>query len=153
MILNIGYDLVEIDRLESALERHGSAFLKRVLTPREEQQFRKLRSPRRRAEWLAGRFAAKEAASKALSTGVSGAAGPGFHDLEVVPGPHGEPRMVVSQSVVERFVRPVEFHLSITHTGSTAGAVVVVEDRGQQAVQNRTSCAEIQRWACPAGKL
>jgi len=76
MILRTGVDLIEIERMRQAIERHGDRFLKRVFTPDELSQCRG------RVESLAARFAAKEAAAKALQTGVW-RQGIGWTDLEV----------------------------------------------------------------------
>lgn len=126
MILGIGMDLVEIDRLGKLLERpEGERFMQRVLTPAE----RELAEARngRLAEFVAGRFAAKEAVVKALGCGIGGAAG--FQDVEVLPGPEGRPGARLSDEARTRLGLgdSTVIHLSITHTGVTAGAYAVVE--------------------------
>ena len=86
MNLKTGIDLIEIPRLRAALERFGERFLERIFTPHE------IAECRGRAEALAACFAAKEAASKALGTGI----GPiGWREVEVRHHPSGEPYLVL----------------------------------------------------------
>jgi holo-[acyl-carrier protein] synthase len=86
MLLGIGVDIVEIARIESALERFGERFAQRILTDSEIETFA---ARERKASFLASRFAAKEAVSKALGTGV--AQGIGFRDIEIVNDALGKP--------------------------------------------------------------
>lgn len=78
----VGIDIIEVDRVHKVYERHGERFLKRVFTELEVQQCRG------KATRLAGRFAAKEAISKALGTGIHGIA---WHEMEVVQLRSGRP--------------------------------------------------------------
>lgn len=126
MILGIGMDLVEIERMKKLLERpEGERFMQRVLTPAE----RELAASRegRLAEFVAGRFAAKEAVVKALGCGIGAAAG--FHDVEVLPERDGRPAVRLSEEARGRLGLggSTVIHLSITHTGETAGAYAVAE--------------------------
>ena len=82
----LGLDLTEVDRVAGVLERHGERFLARIF--REGEIRRSRRHPRAFAEHVAGRFAAKEAAMKALGTGWRGLA---FRDIEVGRDPRGKP--------------------------------------------------------------
>lgn len=88
MIHGIGTDLVEVARVERVLERFGERFVARVLSPAEREAFR--RSPRP-AAFLARRFAAKEAAVKALGTGIRGAFA--FNTIEVRNRDDGGPEL------------------------------------------------------------
>ncbi|WP_426417300.1 holo-ACP synthase [Aestuariirhabdus sp. LZHN29] len=67
MVVGIGTDIVRIDRIERSLQKFGTGFAERVLTPAELEEFNKANKP---ATFLAKRFAVKEAASKALGTGI-----------------------------------------------------------------------------------
>ena|SRR5579864_3724183 len=78
----VGIDIIEVDRVRKVFERHGERFLRRVFTEREVLQCRG------KATRLAGRFAAKEAISKALGTGLHGVA---WHEMEVVQLRSGRP--------------------------------------------------------------
>lgn len=126
MIIGIGIDLVELSRVQQIIgSPEGERFLQRVLTETE----RKLAGERkgRLAEFVAGRFAAKEAVVKALGCGIG--AKVGFHDIEVLPEPEGRPAAALSSSSAERAGLPADarIHLSITHTKTTAAAYAVIE--------------------------
>jgi len=88
MITGLGVDIVEISRMQKLLDRFGEKVAHRLLT---EQEFVKFQQRNGCATFLASRFAAKEAASKALGTGIS--AGMGFHSIEVVNDEHGKPEL------------------------------------------------------------
>jgi holo-[acyl-carrier protein] synthase len=127
MIIGIGTDLTEISRIRSILEQsHGERFVERVLTPEE----RKLAASRkgRLAEYVAGRFAAKEAVAKALGCGIGRKLG--LQDIRIVPDELGKPVCRVSESAWERLgfsATEVRLHLTITHTETTAAAFAVAE--------------------------
>jgi holo-[acyl-carrier protein] synthase len=89
------------------------------------EQYRQFKTDRRKIEWLAGRFAAKEAASKAVGTGIIGLIN--LHDFEIIQGEHGKPILRVSETIRSLFSDDITFHLSITHTQNVAGAVVILE--------------------------
>jgi holo-[acyl-carrier protein] synthase len=121
--LLLGLDLTEVARVAALLERRGERFLERVFLPGEISRGR--RHPRAFAEHVAGRFAAKEAAMKALGTGWRGVA---FKEIFVGRQPGGKPRLEFRGRALERAqalgVAAVE--VSITHTRETAAAVVVL---------------------------
>ena len=125
MIVGLGVDISEIDRISNAIERHGRRFLERVFTPSEIAYCNRHRDP---AERFAGRFAAKEAAMKALGTGWS--RGVRWIDIEVTRLPTGRPTLAlhgVAREIGERLgVRHAS--LSITHSGNTALAQVILEN-------------------------
>jgi len=120
-----GIDLVECDRIEEMLQRHGRRFLDRVFTPAEQKY--SLRA-RYRAEHLAGRFAVKEAVLKVIGTGW--ASGASWTDIETVRDAVGKPQVNLSGRVAERAssmgIRRI--HVSITHTRNLAVASVVATD-------------------------
>ncbi|NNH31582.1 holo-ACP synthase [Rhizobium sp. SEMIA 4085] len=128
MIIGIGSDLIDIRRVEKSLERFGERFTHRCFTETE-----RARSDRRanRAESYAKRFAAKEACSKALGTGM--AQGVFWKDLGVVNLPSGKPTMqltggaaVVLQSMLPAGHRAM-VHLTITDDYPLAQAFVIIE--------------------------
>jgi holo-[acyl-carrier protein] synthase len=122
MILGIGTDLVELDRIG----RIGTDRLaQRILTARELAVLPALE--RRRLEFVAGRFAAKEAISKALGTGIGELCS--FRDIEVLNGQKGKPRVCLSPELVRRVFgdQEVWIHLSISHSESHALAAAIVE--------------------------
>lgn len=124
MIVGLGIDLVEIARIKALYERHGERFLRRILTAAEREYVLLHRDPSAR---LAGRWAAKEAASKALGTGISG--GIRWTDIEIVNDPSGAPKLVLHAKAREQATRlnAATFHISVTHCEGIAMAQVILE--------------------------
>jgi holo-[acyl-carrier protein] synthase len=126
MIVGTGVDLCEVDRIRKAVEAaHGERLVERVFTAREIAYARRKANPYER---FAARFAAKEAGMKALGTGWR--KGVGWHDFEVVNEPSGRPGLLLhgraAEIAAERKVRNIA--LSLTHTGTQAMAMVILED-------------------------
>ena len=125
MIVGSGIDLVEIPRIQHSVDRYGRRFLDRVYTVSEQEYcLRKHNS----AESLAARFAAKEAAAKALGTGIS--QGVSWREIEVGREPGGRPNLRFhgrAASIAAR-LGVANAALSITHTGNLAMASVLLED-------------------------
>ncbi|MEU6078632.1 holo-ACP synthase [Micromonospora sp. NPDC047074] len=121
MIVAVGIDVVLVDRFGRALER-TPLLADRLFT--EAERFTRAGNPRS-PESLAARFAAKEAVAKALGA----PAGLSWHDCEIVPDPHGRPWLTVSGSVAAAAVeRGIDrWHLSLSHDGGIASAMVVAE--------------------------
>ena len=119
----LGLDLAEVDRVAGVLERWGDRFIRRVFRSGELSRTR--RHPRARAEHVAGRFAAKEAAMKALGTGWRGLA---FKDVEVGRDPRGKPTLSFHGRALDRSreLRVASTEVSITHTATMAAAVVAL---------------------------
>lgn len=124
MIVGTGFDLVEVDRIERALSLYGRRFLERVFTRREIEYCERHKN---RAERYAARFAAKEAAMKALGTGWRN--GIRWRDLEVVNQSSGQPTLVFSGVAEERAagLRVRTVALSLSHTPTHAAAQVILE--------------------------
>lgn len=124
MIVGLGLDVAEIDRIEAAITRHGAPFLERVFTPGEVAYCER---HRHRFERYAARFAVKEAAMKALGTGWT--QGVRWRDIEVVREPSGKPTLRlegVARKVADRLgVRHIS--VTITHSGNLALAQVIFE--------------------------
>lgn len=121
MINAIGIDLVDVHRIEAAVERWGERFLNRVYTP-DEQAYCFRRGEKHRS--LAARFAAKEAAMKALGTGWK--RGVRWVDLEVTRKPGAAPQMSLHGRSRE-IGGNRRFLVSLTHTDTQAIAVVIAE--------------------------
>ena len=85
MIKGIGVDVLELERVEAVYERHRLRFVKRILTNEEQKEYRQRK---RKANYLAKQFAAKEAISKALGTGIGSIR---FTDIEVLRNSNGQP--------------------------------------------------------------
>ncbi|WP_078551274.1 holo-ACP synthase [Bacillus alkalicellulosilyticus] len=115
MILGIGVDIVELKRIETVANRNEK-FYKRILTKSEQEKY-VLLSPKRKIEFLAGRFAAKEAFVKAVGTGISKRYG--WQDIQIIAEVSGKPKVV--SDLVERV------HLSISHSKEYAVAQVIIE--------------------------
>jgi holo-[acyl-carrier protein] synthase len=124
LIVGLGVDIAEVGRIKAAIERHGEVFLRRVYTAREREYCERFKN---KFERYAGRFAAKEAAMKALGTGW--ARGVRWVDVEVVRQKGGRPTMALAGeagNVAERLgVKNIA--LSITHTETQALAQVIFE--------------------------
>ncbi|WP_214848089.1 holo-ACP synthase [Exiguobacterium sp. s193] len=117
MIYGIGLDLIELDRVRLTLERQPR-MLKRVLTEREQARYETLKGTRQ-LEYIAGRFAAKEAFVKAFGTGIGREVS--WLDLEVLNETSGRPVMTGPFEGV--------IHVSITHSDHYAAAQVLLEKR------------------------
>lgn len=121
-VLGVGLDLCPVHRIRDAVERHGQRFLRRIFTEQEQAYAAGRGNPH---EALAARFAAKEAASKALGA----PRGIGWHDVEVIPAVPGEtePKLVLRGRAAEvaeaRGVKAVL--VSLTHADGMAAAVAV----------------------------
>lgn len=124
MILGVGVDLVEVERIDHSIARHGTHFLHRVFTEREIAYCSKMRTP---GPHYAARFAAKEAVSKAFGTGIG--AQLGFVEIEVCREEAGAPFIVLHGPAAEfaRERRARKIHLSLSHTATCAVAQVVIE--------------------------
>jgi holo-[acyl-carrier protein] synthase len=124
MIVGTGIDITEVERIAAAIQRFGRRFLERIFTPDE---IRYCDSKANKAERYAGRFAAKEAAMKALGTGWS--RGVTWRDVEVCRVPGGRPTLAFHNKAAEflRQLGATRAQLSITHTGRIAMAQVILE--------------------------
>ncbi|WP_367306548.1 holo-ACP synthase [Alicyclobacillus acidocaldarius] len=129
LILGIGNDVIEIRRIRAALERRGEAFVQRVLAPEERLLAAGISDAARFAEFVAGRFAAKEAVAKAAGCGLARLSMPhvavllGHAGLQVLWQP--------PSALWEQFGPPdaarVRIHLALTHGAGIAFAVAALE--------------------------
>jgi holo-[acyl-carrier protein] synthase len=125
MILGCGIDIVEVERVAATIDRFGARFLRRVFTEAEVQY---CDSKVNRAERYAARFAAKEAALKAIGTGLRG--GISWREVEVGREPGGRPTLMFSGRAAE-FAAKLGVRrtsLSLSHTREHAVAQVILED-------------------------
>jgi len=124
MIAGVGTDIVETDRMRELLKRHGEAFMRRILTDAEIKEASSRRDP---VPFISGRWAAKEAISKALGCGI------GQHcawtDLEITPDGKGKPEAVLSGSAKETAdgLGVKKVMLSISHERGHAVATALLE--------------------------
>jgi len=124
MILGIGIDIIEVGRIQASYERFGERFLNRILHPAEISYCLSHKAP---APFLAARFAAKEAISKAFGTGIG--AQLGWQDMEVRRKESGEPFVILHEAgqrlLQARGARVVL--ISLSHTQAHAAAVAILE--------------------------
>jgi holo-[acyl-carrier protein] synthase len=127
MIVGTGVDITETARIEHALQRHGERFSKRLYTPREIAYCEQFKN---RAERFAARFAAKEAAFKALGTGWR--EGVRWLDVEVTHQPSGKPELVLTGRAGElaRALGVTRTAVSLSHSNHYVIAQVIFESDG-----------------------
>lgn len=128
MIAGIGLDVVELERMAGIMAGPTrERFSARVLTAEERSKWAALPT-RRGLEFIAGRFAAKEAVAKALGCGIGAVVG--FHDMEIVSDAQGKPVCNLSPASVSRLGwadQPFKVHIAITHERSLAAATAIIE--------------------------
>ena len=122
MIVGIGIDLVEIKKIEESIR--SDAFVRRVFTPVEIESVERYQN---KAEHLAGKFAAKEAFMKAIGAGIRQEVW--FTQIEVWNDESGKPQVKVTREAERRLgqIAAKQIHVSISHSGGMAIAVVILE--------------------------
>lgn len=126
-IVGHGIDLTSVDRIREMISDHADHFLNRVFTEAEQATASQYAGEARRAEHYSGRFAAKEAALKALGTGWRN--GIAWTDIEVVNEPSGAPVLKLHGKAAEiaRELGALKYHVSISHAANVATASVILE--------------------------
>ena len=126
MIVGIGSDIVSIERIAGVLERHGERFVNRILTPPERARYERTKL---KASHLAKRWAAKEAFSKAIGTGIH--APFTWQSITVGRDPRGKPLLVPSPAMTKHLeaMGVVRSHVSLTDDAGVAVAFVVLEGK------------------------
>src|SRR3954469_17893281 len=124
MILGLGIDIIEVHRIQASYEKFGDRFLNRILHPNEVAYCLSHRAP---APFLAARFAAKEAISKAFGTGIG--AQLGWQDMEVGRKESGEPFVILHEAGLKLLGQRGGkiIHLSLSHTEQHAAAIAILE--------------------------
>jgi len=124
LIYGLGTDVVEIERIEKALERFGERFARRILC---EPEFNRYKNHRKPAAYLAKRFAAKEAFTKALGTGIQAPAN--WHGVWVKNLPSGKPQLEFSDELKKLLASKqiLRSHVSLTDERGVAVATVILE--------------------------
>ncbi len=128
MIYGIGTDICDIRRIEAVLSRRGDRFVERVLGPEEQRVFaeRRARAERRGISFLATRFSAKEAFSKAIGLGMRMPMT--WRDCEILNARSGKPEIRLHGELAQWFrARALLAHVSVTDETDYATAFVVVE--------------------------
>jgi holo-[acyl-carrier protein] synthase len=119
MIIGIGVDIIEIERIAQAIQRHGNTFIDKLFTKKEQAQ----KGDKQPHLFYAGRFAAKEAVVKALGTGFRGIT---WKDIEIFNDSRGKPIATLSESQTIRFENP-KLLITISHSKEHACAFCVWE--------------------------
>lgn len=124
MIVGIGTDIIEIERIKTMLDRHGDRLPQRLLSDAELQRYTQVPQ---KVSWLAKRFAAKEAAAKALGTGI--AEGVSWKHIEIGNDALGAPLLILHEVALQRAqsMGADRFHLSLSDERAFAVAFVVLE--------------------------
>jgi holo-[acyl-carrier protein] synthase len=122
MVLGIGVDIIEVSRIAESLEKYGDRFRKRIFTEREIQYCNLFKDHEN--VHYAARFAAKEAFSKAIGTGIT--QGFKFNEVGVINEETGKPQLELSGTMLERWGNN-KLHITLSHTASNAVAIVVIE--------------------------
>jgi len=125
VVIGIGADLIEVERVRGVLERQGERFLARVFTDEERAYCGSMAHPHKH---YAARFAAKEAVSKCFSTGIGGELG--WRSVSIYHGPRHQPlvRLDEKGEALLRHVGATHVHVTLSHTDTMAMAVAVLLD-------------------------
>jgi len=121
MIIGIGTDIIEIDRIEEAIKNNKN-FIKKIFTEKEIEMFNKRNM---RSEVIAGNFAAKEAISKALGTGIKGFS---LIDMEILRDDFGKPVAYLNDVIDSIINRKYKLNISISHNKTSAIAFAILEE-------------------------
>ena len=126
MIVGIGTDVCSIQRMQKSLDRFGQRLVNRILTPAEQPRFARVKD---KGAHLAKRFAAKEAFSKAIGTGIH--APFTWHSITVTRNPRGKPGIEPSPAMASHLKKlgVTDTHISLTDDGDMAVAFVVLEGK------------------------
>ncbi|MEJ9306571.1 holo-ACP synthase [Priestia megaterium] len=125
MVYGIGIDSVELNRIESIYDKRQTILVNQILTPSEREIFYTIKEKKRKIEWLAGRFSAKEAMSKAIGTGIGATFS--FQDGEILFDKSKKPIFYISDQTKKHLPFDIRIHVSITHTNTAATAMVILE--------------------------
>lgn len=120
MVKGVGIDIIEVDRIRNLMEKYGERFFSRILTEKEIDYCKKFSKPELH---FAGRFASKEAYSKAIGTGIGKEFS--WKDIEILNNEKGKPYIV---HLKENDFSKMKFEISISHTENYACAAVTCEE-------------------------
>lgn len=123
MIKGIGTDLTEVGRIRSSIENYGERFINRIYTETEKEYCESFHETK--YVHYAARFAAKEAFSKAVGTGIT--RGFKFREVGIVNLPGGKPEMVLEGEMKDKY-GSATIHVSLSHTDGNAVAFVIMEE-------------------------
>jgi holo-[acyl-carrier protein] synthase len=123
MINGIGTDIIEVQRIKEAIEKYKDKFTGKIFTQEEIDYSMSFKN--REHVHLAARFAVKEAFSKAIGTGLT--QGFKLNEVSIKNKESGEPELILTGGLAEKYSN-YKFHVTISHTESTAVAVVIMEE-------------------------
>jgi len=123
MIKGIGVDIIEVSRIQEAIEKYADKFLNRIYTKEEQDYCNEFKD--KKYIHYAARFAVKEAFSKAIGTGIT--QGFKFHNIATHNKENGEPVILLSDYFSGKYSH-FKFHVTISHTDQNAIAVVIMEE-------------------------
>ena len=125
-VFGIGIDVVEVARIDAAIQRHGDPFLARLFTTAEREYCESRHHP---ALHYSARFAAKEAVAKALGTGIGKHAG--WLDLEIMHDPSGAPKLLLGGAAktfsIDRGITDIQISLTHAHDYAAANAIAIAD--------------------------
>jgi holo-[acyl-carrier protein] synthase len=124
MIKGLGIDIVEVERIQNAIEKYKDKFLNKIFTQEEIEYSESFKS--KKYVHFSARFAVKEAFSKAIGTGIT--QGFKFNEIMTINEQSGEPKIVLKDNMKEKY-GDFSFFVSISHTDSNAVAVVIMEEK------------------------
>lgn len=120
VIAGIGIDIANVARIRAVMRKPGDRFVKKILTPEE---IRQLKGRTNKVQFIASRFAAKEAFYKA----VSSVAKPAWHDVSIVNDREGRPKILFENARLGRLLRRYTLHISISHDNQNIVVVCILE--------------------------
>ena len=125
MIIAVGIDIIEIERIDDSIKRFGQNFLDRIYTAAEQTEYASRRDSR---SFYAGRWAAKEAISKALGCGIGKDCS--WLDIEITNNDGGAPHAVLSGAAARKFasLNASKLHISFSHERTNAVAMAIIEN-------------------------
>lgn len=126
MIVGIGTDICDINRVTRLYKKYGTRLVTKILTEKEERHL----PTQERAAWLAKRFAAKEALSKAFGTGFSD--GLTFKDFSILNNNKGAPEVVLSKNAQDKLPPECKIHISLSDEKAYALAFIVIEQNSEK---------------------
>ncbi len=122
MDIKIGVDIIDVKRIEKALQKHGKKFILRILRESEIQELQSISHKSNFSAKLAARFAAKEAVSKAIGTGIG--AKLSFQDIELYKDNNGSPQVKILTTAFNHQTQKIQ--ISISHEKETVVAFAIV---------------------------
>lgn len=126
MIIGTGIDIVELQRMKQIVQNRKDSFANRILTDAEKELLSK-KEGHRQVEFIAGRFSAKEALSKAIGTGIGKALS--WRDMSIIHGEDGKPFVILSSPASALLPPNAKIHISISHSREYCISHAIIESK------------------------